>query len=540
MPLPACSHFDQSQKACGGPLCDGVTITVEAEIYSRFAISTEPKGHSSVDGSCQKFFGPRNAGKPSNPKSGHHNSGSHGPSYHHSKPGTSGQALPMPSPADRTPPVSWHGPNPPTPNEPGAPGSYDTKQLPEPDAHIPDPLAAPKGPHYYHQDTYTSSSAHKSSGQQPAKSMGTRPASYYYDHETSQQLPERSDNALPPRTQEDSTPARNPSDQLPDAHGSQQLPEPEVNGIPKLPDAPKSPYYHAQDSHGPGYQHSDYYGHTEYYPERSSQILPEPSVNGIPPRTHRDNIPDRSPADQLPDAHGSQQLPDPEVKGIPDPPAAPKGPHYYNQDSYGPDYQHSDYYGHTERYSSSYPERSSQILPERSDNTLPPRTQGDNIPDRNPTDQLPDAHGSQLLPKPEVNGIPKLPDAPKSPYYGRRLSQAAGAEPVKTAALAVVPEDAEPTYITDHAAKRQVARIQKASPSYDTSGYFGGWATVIKGVITSVDGIKTDRYRVKDGMIEHVSSFNGRPLSAVEYKALSHKLPLITPGSYTIDLPTEH
>lgn len=60
------------------------------------------------------------------------------------------------------------------------------------------------------------------------------------------------------------------------------------------------------------------------------------------------------------------------------------------------------------------------------------------------------------------------------------------------------------------------------------------------GVITSVDGIKTDSYRVKDGMLEHVSSFNGRPLSAAEYKALSHKLPLVTPGSYKIDLPTEH
>lgn len=208
-----------------------------------------------------------------------------------------------------------------------------------------------------------------------------------------------------------------------------------------------------------------------YPPERSSQILPEPSENGIPRMPEENPLLDRNPSDRIPDpnAHGSQQLPDPEVNGLPDLPPAPKSPY-------------SDYYGHTEEYhSGSYPERSSQILPDRSEIGIPPMPDADTLPKRSPADQLPHAHDSQQLPDPEVNGLPDLPPAPhlKAPYYGRRLVDAAGAEPVKTATLSLVAEAAEPTYITDHAA--QVTAIQKAPPSYDMSGYFGGWATVIKG-----------------------------------------------------------
>lgn len=52
------SRFSQSMEQCGGPLCDGLIINIEADIFSTIAVSQQPTGKSELDGSCQKFFGP--------------------------------------------------------------------------------------------------------------------------------------------------------------------------------------------------------------------------------------------------------------------------------------------------------------------------------------------------------------------------------------------------------------------------------------------------------------------------------------------------
>lgn len=46
-------------------------------------------------------------------------------------------------------------------------------------------------------------------------------------------------------------------------------------------------------------------------------------------------------------------------------------------------------------------------------------------------------------------------------------------------------------------------------------------------------GLQTD-VDFQGGVIEHVSSFNGRPLSVAEYNSLPDEVSYVTPGSYKI------
>lgn len=130
---------------------------------------------------------------------------------------------------------------------------------------------------------------------------------------------------------------------------------------------------------------------------------------------------------------------------------------------------------------------------------------------------------------------------------GRNLLEAAGAEPI---AGPVAAKTGSPTTNTAAASQPSVTKdtMQAAQqlapqenahrqdqPSYGTEKepVYGGWATVMSGFITSVKSLKKE-IDFKGGKIEHVSSFNGKPLSFEEYESLWEKMPFVKPGSYKI------
>jgi len=76
------------------------------------------------------------------------------------------------------------------------------------------------------------------------------------------------------------------------------------------------------------------------------------------------------------------------------------------------------------------------------------------------------------------------------------------------------------------------------SRQYMTSSYFGGRATIIQGVITSVAGLGDDA-SYEGGTMEYVAAFEGASLSVAEYEALPQQTPQITPGVYKIELTEE-
>jgi hypothetical protein len=67
------------------------------------------------------------------------------------------------------------------------------------------------------------------------------------------------------------------------------------------------------------------------------------------------------------------------------------------------------------------------------------------------------------------------------------------------------------------------------------SGLFGGEATIIAGVITSITGLEKG-VEYHRGMVEHVVRFEGNKLTAAAYEALPYDTPHISPGKYKIVL----
>jgi hypothetical protein len=67
------------------------------------------------------------------------------------------------------------------------------------------------------------------------------------------------------------------------------------------------------------------------------------------------------------------------------------------------------------------------------------------------------------------------------------------------------------------------------------SGLYGGQATIIAGVITSITGLEKG-VEYHRGMVEHVVRFEGTKLTAAEYEALPYDTPHIFPGKYKIVL----
>lgn len=131
---------------------------------------------------------------------------------------------------------------------------------------------------------------------------------------------------------------------------------------------------------------------------------------------------------------------------------------------------------------------------------------------------------------------------------GRNLLEAAGGEPIAgpVAARAGSPasniaDPTQPSVPKDAMqAAQQLASQEDAhrqdQPSYgvqEKEPVYGGWATVMSGFITSVKSLKKE-IDFKGGKIEHVSSFNGKPLSVDELEALPEKMPFVKPGSYKI------
>lgn len=92
------------------------------------------------------------------------------------------------------------------------------------------------------------------------------------------------------------------------------------------------------------------------------------------------------------------------------------------------------------------------------------------------------------------------------------------------------PEEARGHDDDEGSMDRYISRQQ-----YMASSYFGGRATIIQGVITSVAGLGDDA-SYEGGTIEYVAAFEGASLSVAEYEALPQQTPQITPGIYKIEL----
>ena len=65
------------------------------------------------------------------------------------------------------------------------------------------------------------------------------------------------------------------------------------------------------------------------------------------------------------------------------------------------------------------------------------------------------------------------------------------------------------------------------------SGLYGGRATIVTGVITSAIGCQTGLQHPR-GVLEHVTTFEGQPLSVLQYQALPTDTPIIKPGTYRL------
>jgi hypothetical protein len=69
--------------------------------------------------------------------------------------------------------------------------------------------------------------------------------------------------------------------------------------------------------------------------------------------------------------------------------------------------------------------------------------------------------------------------------------------------------------------------------SVTPTGLYGGRATILAGVVTSVTGIEKGVHYHR-GMVEHVVFFEGSELSAAAYEALPYDTPHVKPGAYKI------
>jgi hypothetical protein len=53
--LVPCSYFGDAINACGGPFIDGLTVTVQAEVYEAYALSKQPPRPRNGDNSCKNI-----------------------------------------------------------------------------------------------------------------------------------------------------------------------------------------------------------------------------------------------------------------------------------------------------------------------------------------------------------------------------------------------------------------------------------------------------------------------------------------------------
>jgi len=105
---------------------------------------------------------------------------------------------------------------------------------------------------------------------------------------------------------------------------------------------------------------------------------------------------------------------------------------------------------------------------------------------------------------------------------------------VTVAAIGSDKKTAQQLFVQQHGSQEQQPSHPDDEGLTQESGYFGGSATIISGVITSVKGDGQMDVDFEGGVVEHVSSFNGRPLSIAEYESLPDEVSYVTPGSYKI------